>query len=107
MIPIVEGLTYGDLDIALKQIGYVVRETDKYRFYEHPQEEKATIPYPRVSLTEPLRAYHLTAARAIVDSFGLMDAKDFDLSLIRLTQDVPTTNIVSVAGHAVLTTAQS
>lgn len=98
MIPIIEGLTYGDLDTVLRHLGYVVRETDRYRFYEHPQEAKATISYPRLPLTEPLRAYHLTAARAIVDSFDLMDTKDFDLSLIRFTEGAPVVNEMVAGG---------
>jgi hypothetical protein len=78
----VEGLTYADLDAALLHLGYVRREEADRVVYTYPADSDAKLLLTRRPLTEEVRG---VVVRATVDSFGILDAKDFDLLLLSRT----------------------
>jgi len=77
MIDTVKGRTYDDLDRVLRRLGFEAKEHDNVRSYLH-RESDAFITLPRLPLTDPLREYHLAAARMTADAFGLSGQDDFD-----------------------------
>ena len=83
MIKRIDGLTYGDLDKALRGLGFEVTENGD-RTYFDPR-SGGRVSFPKFSLSEPLAAYHFVAARGFLDNFGIVDRNDFDLLLIRQT----------------------
>ncbi len=87
MIQRIAGLTYSDLDSALRHLGFEVNDNDG-RIYNHPL-SGAKLSLPSRPMDEPLAAYHLVAARGIVDNFGILDRNDFDLLLMRQAVVVP------------------
>lgn len=78
----VDGITYSDLSRTLVHIGFEERERTEARSYLHRQ-SGAFIVYPRQPLADTAQLHHVLEARATVDGFGLMDATDFDLLLLR------------------------
>jgi hypothetical protein len=83
MIATVKGLNYGQLTRALREQGFTETVTERGRTFRHPS--GALLPFPAVSDEEAVRGYHLVAARVTVNDYGIMDAHDFDLLLIRLS----------------------
>jgi hypothetical protein len=83
MITTVKEVNYGLLSRALKQQGFTETITDTGRTFRHAS--GALLPYPLLPDSEPVRAYHLAAARLTVNDYGILDARDFDLLLLRLS----------------------
>ena len=90
MITTVSGLTYCHLAQVLRREGFTETVDARGRTFEHPQ--GARLPLPNLSDKEPLRAYHLAAARGILNDYGILPADAFDLLLMRLApaEAVPT-----------------
>lgn len=84
MVQTVKGLTYQELSLALKEVGFEERERDGSRLYQHREIEDAFLSLPLLPRANPVRIQHLLAARGTVDGFGIMDAVDFDLLLLRM-----------------------
>lgn len=80
----IDGLTYGDLDAALRRLGFAVQKRARARFYVH-QESGASFLLPLFPFTEPLAAYHYVGVRGSLDHSGIIDRGNFDLMLIRHT----------------------
>lgn len=83
MIARIEGLSYRNLDDALQHVGFVQKESEGSRLYLHTK-NGAFLTYPILPLDDAVTAFHYVSAQKTVDSFGIMDEKDFDLLLIRL-----------------------
>lgn len=83
MIAVANGLTYSDLAQALRQEGFVETVDTRGRTFDHPS--GARLPLPRLADTEPVRAYHLAAARGILNDYGILSADAFDLLMVRLS----------------------
>jgi hypothetical protein len=76
-------VTYGQLDKALRGLGFtcrLVNDDPPARVYEH-EETGALITTPPFLETDFVLDYHLVAARTTVDLFGIIDAKRFDAKL--------------------------
>ncbi len=82
----VPGLSYADLDATLRNIGYQREDQRDKVLYTHPDNSRARIVFSPFEEQEAVRGIDLFAARQIADSFGIFDAKDFDLMLIRVTE---------------------
>ena len=82
--PKISGLTYTVLDAALQHLGYVRHDEPERVVYTHSTETKARLLFPVFPLEEEVRGIDLLAAQKIVDGFGIMDVRNFDLLLIRL-----------------------
>lgn len=95
MIQMSSELTYADLDNALQRIGYTREESAEERIYRHPADKNARIRYPVLPFSEPVREYHRVAARQIADGFGIIEAADFDLLLVRLAHERKEANITT------------
>jgi hypothetical protein len=75
-------VTYGQLDKALRSLGFSYRVLEKElrtRVYEH--ESGALITIPPFPETDLVYEHHLLAARTIADLFGIADPKVFDAKL--------------------------
>ena len=95
MVNTVADITYKDLSLALQEAGFEEREREGSRLYRHRQTPDAFISYPALPLSEPVRLFHLIAAQTTIEDFGIMDPKDFDLILLRLTQGASTEAITA------------
>lgn len=84
MIATVNGLTYQHLAQVLHHEGFAETVDARGRTFEHPS--GARLPLPMLSDTDPLRTYHLVAARGILNDYGILSADAFDLMLMRLLQ---------------------
>jgi hypothetical protein len=76
-------VTYGQLDKALRSLGFSCRELKKdppARVYEH-KESGALITIPAFPDTDFVLDYHLLAARTMLELFGVADPKGFDAKL--------------------------
>jgi hypothetical protein len=67
---------------TLTHIGFEERERHDARSYLH-RESGAFLVYPRQPRTDTAQLHHVLEAQATVDGFGLMNAPDFDLLLLR------------------------
>ncbi len=85
MIATEPDLTYSDLDIALQHLGYIREDYEDARIYRYPPNPDAILTFPPLPWEDNVRVYHHFAARQIVDSFGVADADDFELLLLRIT----------------------
>ncbi len=83
MIATVSGLTYQDLAQALRHEGFVETVDTRGRTFDHPT--GARLPLPQLADSEPVRAYHLAAARGILNDYGILSADAFDLLMVRLS----------------------
>lgn len=81
----IPGLTYQNLDAALKHLGYVREDQPEEVIYRYPDAEKAVLVFSPRSGSEEVRGVDVLAARSVIDGFDLMAAKDFDLLLLRLS----------------------
>jgi hypothetical protein len=79
MIATVDGLTFGNLVLTLKQYGFLEIQTPKGRTFTHST--GALLPFPALNDTDSLRAYHLVAARAALQDYEIAVASAFDRSL--------------------------
>lgn len=77
IIRTVDHVTYGDLADLLKRLGFEERVRDDVRSYRHPS-SGAHLLFPPLPLDQPVRGYHLAAARAEVDGFGILTSVEFD-----------------------------
>lgn len=84
MITTANGLTYQHLAQVLHREGFTETVDARGRTFEHPS--GARLPLPNLSDTEPLRMYHLVAARGILNDYGILPAEVFDLLTVRLSQ---------------------
>jgi hypothetical protein len=85
-------VTYGQLDKVLRSLGFachLVKGDPPARRYEH-KESGALISMPPFPLTDFVLGYHLVAARAIVDAFGIADPKVFDAKIQKARRRAPT-----------------
>jgi hypothetical protein len=80
----VSELTYGHLAQALHELGFVEEVDSRGRTFTHAS--GARLPLPSLEDEDALRSDHLVASRGIVNDFGVMDAEDFDLLLLRISQ---------------------
>jgi hypothetical protein len=75
-------VTYGQLDKALRSLGFSCRALQKdppTRVYEHPSGALVTIPpFPEADF---VFAHHLVAARTTLDLFGIAEPTVFDAKL--------------------------
>ena len=72
-------VTYGQLDRALRSLGFASRLVEKEvvsRRYEHP-ETGAVILLPAFPDTDQVLEYHLVTVRVTLDSFGIADPTTF------------------------------
>ena len=87
MIATISGLTYHDLAQILVREGFTETVDARGRTFDHPT--GARFPLPRLDDAEPLRTYHLTAARGILNDYGILPAAAFDLLMVGLKQAAP------------------
>ena len=87
MIATAHGLTYQHLAQILRREGFLETVDARGRTFEHPT--GARLPLPLLRDTEPLRNYHLAAARGILNDYGILSGEAFDLLMTRLSQTVP------------------
>jgi hypothetical protein len=76
-------VTYGQLDKALRSLGFSCRVLQKEpptRVYEH-KETGALLTIPPFPLTDFVLDPHLIAARTVADLFGIADPQAFDAKL--------------------------
>ncbi len=92
MTKTVKGVTYGDLDTALRQMGYIREDRVKERIYRTERNPDAFVSLPQWPFDQEIWEAHLLAARQIPDAFGVYEGHDFDLLLLRVTHKdtVPT-----------------
>jgi hypothetical protein len=65
------GLTYGQLDAALRALGFTVGEfVHDSRVYKHLR-SGALIVFPILPNGQPVRPHHLVATRMTLDGFGI------------------------------------
>ena len=81
----IAGLTYQNLDTVLVDLGYKRHESRNAVACKYPENEKALLLFPVKPLDSEVRGINLVAARSVVDGFGIADASDFDVLLIRFT----------------------
>ncbi len=75
--------TYGQLDRVLRSLGFTYRllkEEPPARVYKH-KESGAMIMLPMFPETDRVLDYHLIAARATLDNYGIAEPKVFDAEL--------------------------
>ena len=84
MITTANGLTYGHLAQVLRREGFIETVDARGRTFEHPS--GARLPLPMLGDKEPLRTYHLVAARGILNDYGILSVDAFDLITVRLSQ---------------------
>lgn len=84
MIATANGLTYGHLAQVLRREGFTETIDARGQTFEHPS--GARLPLPMLGDMEPLRAYHLVAARGILNDYGILPADAFDLITVGLSQ---------------------
>ena len=76
-------VTYGQLDKALRSLGFSCRPSEKDppgRIYQH-EKTGALIKLPAFPDGEKVFEYHMVAARAELDNFGIADPTDFAAKL--------------------------
>jgi hypothetical protein len=76
-------VTYGQLDKVLRSYGFSCRVIEKdppARRYEH-KESGALVTVPPFPEDDLVYLHHLVGTRAILDLFGIADAKSFDAEL--------------------------
>jgi hypothetical protein len=85
----IPNLSYADLHRALTSLGYVRREVERDGrrgvVYDFPAERDALILLPLKPLADPVRAIDLLVVQRTVEGFGVIEGKDFDLLLSRVT----------------------
>jgi hypothetical protein len=86
MIATVDGLTFGNLVLVLKRNGFVETQSNKGRTFTHST--GALLPFPNLGDDEPLRAYHLVAARAAIQDYEIASVVAFDRLLWESAQAV-------------------
>jgi hypothetical protein len=76
-------VTYGQLDKALRSLGFTCRPGNNDppgRIYEH-KKAGAIIMLPALPETDKVFEHHLVAARLELDNFGIADPTTFDAKL--------------------------
>lgn len=71
----IAGLTYGDLDTTLRQLGYTRHEQPERVVHEYADDTEARLIYPVLPITQEVRGIDLLATRKIVDGFGTIDER--------------------------------
>ncbi|MBY0231829.1 MAG: hypothetical protein K2W96_21285 [Gemmataceae bacterium] len=76
-----KGVTYGRLDAVLRSYGFQVRDVDEdTRVYACPDSE-ALFAVPILSEAEPVSTFHLLAAKATLDAYGIADGDELTARL--------------------------
>ena len=76
-------VTYGQLDKALRSLGFTCRQLDgepPARLYEHAA-SGASVMVPTFPASDRVLEYHLVTARTMLDACGIADPTAFDARL--------------------------
>jgi hypothetical protein len=78
MTDTVPHLTYKDLDSLLRVLGFTVSEPEPgTRVYQHA-ESGAQLFFPVLPDRDRVRPHHLLGTRTTLDTFGVLEAGEFD-----------------------------